>query len=911
MVRFVVDDALLERLAHWRGNVSALHREMVADADGQPVPSLATLHRAVQRATLTTRRAGTGQPYVRPPDPGGVATADDIALRLRVLRGWAAEPSFTTITNQVNDAWTKAGRPGNELAGRTTVVDCFRMGRRRLNTDLIVAIVRALHSEPGYVAPWHQALLVVGGEQRAAAQVRVYDEFPPDLPGFTGRTSDVHRLRRALTAGGPVVSTIEGMAGVGKTWLAVHVAHLLHAEKPYRKVLFVNLRGFHHDPRQPPADPAAVLDGFLRLLGVPGPKIPYDLPSRTRLYRQLLGDERSLVVLDNAADVDQVRPLLPAGPVLITSRRSLAARQPTASVAVDVFSRPEALRFLRRGASSVAAGEDPEAATRIVELCGRLPLALGLVAAQIAGRPDWTLTDHAERLRQRHQGQRLEDGVELAIDLSYQRLDAERQRLLRLLALHPAEDLDAYAAAALIDSDLDGARAGLRRLCDDHLIQAVGHGRYTLHDLIRVHATVRAHDHERPHEIRAALTRLFDYYLSTVAAAMNVLHPGDDGHRPGTPAAAPGLSTPEAVVAWLDGEQSTLVGVAAYAAEHGWPAHALDLARTLSRYLSGAHNRVGVAIHEQAVRAARLAGDLRAQAKALTDVGGAHLRLGEATAAVSACEQAIDLFRRLGDPGGQAGAEIHLGNVELQLSNLAAAAAHHQRALALFAEAGDRTGEARALINLGVSHRRLGDLDAAIGYLTRGLTLHRDVGDGAGTADALNGIGHAETITGRYDAAGAHLREAVQLYRQLGSRNGEAGALDGLGLLHLRLGQPETASDYHRQSLVLTREIGNRGNEAWALNGLAECARALDQFGAARDHHEAALAIAAEIGAEEQQARAYAGLGHVYAGQGAPELARENFQRALDIYAGLGMPEADELRGRLRGTPPRSAPCRR
>src|SRR6185369_15345693 len=212
---------------------------------------------------------------------------DDLVERLRSLKTWAGDPSYEQITSRVNAAWAAAGRPAGEAVGRTTVLSCFRAGRRRLNADLVVAVVAALHPDVGYVAQWRQALQVIGGHTRAAAQVRVQDTLPPDLAEFIGRAAELDRLHRGTGDGGAAqIWAISGMAGAGKTQLAVHAGHRLVRAKTVDRVLQVNLRGFHPDPAQPPADPAAVLDGFLRLLGVPGEEIPHDLAARTTAYRR-------------------------------------------------------------------------------------------------------------------------------------------------------------------------------------------------------------------------------------------------------------------------------------------------------------------------------------------------------------------------------------------------------------------------------------------------------------------------------------------------------------------------------------------------------------------------------------------------------------------------------------------------
>src|SRR5712691_9443406 len=730
------------------------------------------------------------------PDPGRARTLDQLSEELRSLKIWAGNPSYEWITGRINDAWTAAGRPAGELTKRPTVVDCFKPGRRRLNTDLVIAVVQALHPDMGYVTQWRQALRVIGGETRAAAQVRTQDRLPPDLVGFTGRTTELDQLRRALrhgtvNSGAVVISAIEGMAGVGKTQLAIHAGHLLTRETPFDRVLFVNLRGFHPDPAQPPADPGAVLDGFLRLLDVPGQQIPHDLDARAATYRGLLTGTRTLVVLDNAADADQVRPLLPETPgclTLVTSRRSLTGLQPAIHLAVDVFTPGEALEFLARAAPRVPAGDDPGAAARVTARCGYLPLALGLVAGHMRAKSGWTLTDHAGWLDERHHARRLDTGVELALDLSYQHLPADRRRLLRLLALHPGQDFDAYAAAALADTDLPATRTHLEHLRGDHLLQQSTPGRYTFHDLVRAYATTRAHDEDPPPQRRTALTRLFDHYLTTTATAMNTMHPAEAHRRPAIPSAGtptPVLTDPATALAWLDAERPILVAVAAHTATHGWPTHTTRLARTLALYLEGGHFTDGLTVHGHAHHAARHTGDPTGQAHALTDLGLAHWLLSSYGPAAEHLQQALDLFRQAGDP----------------------------------------TGQASALRNLGAVEWRLGRYRLAADHLAQALTLHRQTGHREGEARALGNLSSLEVLSGRYGPAAEHLQQALTLDRQLGNRFGEADALGGLGELHTRLGQPAQATEYYRQSLTIVRETGDRDGEAGALNGLGEATR--------------------------------------------------------------------------------------
>jgi tetratricopeptide (TPR) repeat protein len=848
--------------------------------------------------------------FVVLPDPGGVGTLDELVEALRLLKVWAGSPSYTTITGRVNMVWKAAGRPCGELAKKTTVVDCFKTGRRRLSTDLVVAVVAALHPDAGYVAHWRQALQVIAGEAQAASQVRVQDTLPPELPGFTGRTAELDRLQHALRDGATsgravVISAMAGMAGVGKTQLAVHAGHLLVQEGAFDRVLFVNLRGFHPDPGQPPADPAAVMDGFLRLLGVPGQQIPHDLDARTAAYRDRLAGTRTLIVLDNAADADHARPLLPDAPgcpVLVTSRRDLTALRPATHLAVDVFTPDEAVAFLAQAAAQVPVGADPHAAARIAHRCGYLPLALGLVAGRIRGTPGWTLTDHADRLDERHHQRRLDNSLELALDLSYQQLPADRRRLLRLAALQPGLDLDAHAAAALADTDLPTAEAHLGDLCRDHLLQPGGSGRYTFHDLVRTYAAGRAGDEDPPPDRRAALTRLFDFYLATAAAAMDTLHPAESNRRtrippPATP--TPDLADPDTALAWLDTERPTLIAVAAHTATHGWPTHTTRLSATLFRYLAGGHLMDALTVHGHAHHAAHQAGDPTGQAHALTSLGAAYLSLSRHGPAAEHLRQALHLFRQAGDSAGQARALTNLGLVEEWQGRYRQAVDRYTQALPLYRRVGDRAGEARALTNLGGVDVRLGRHQQAADRYERALTLCRQANDRAGEAGTLDGLGVAELQLGQHEAAVNHLQQSRDLYRQFGDRVAEAWTLNSLGTLHAHLDQPTQATEHYQQALAVFQKIGERDGEACVLNGVGEVAHQAGRPTDALTHHIAALTIAADTGDRYQQARAHTGLGHAHHTLGSPERARHHYQQALALYTDLGVPEAEQIRAHL------------
>jgi len=838
--------------------------------------------------------------FVALPDPGRATSLDELAQCLTALKVWAGNPSYETITGRVNGE-----RPAHEQVGKTTVADCFRSGRRRLDSELVAAVVQALHPDAGYLNQWRQALRVVTGEITAAAQVRVHDALPEDLLDFTGRAAELDRIAQAVRTGGEtgeavVISALEGMAGVGKTRLALRIAHDLSREQRFDRIFFVDLRGFHPDPAQPPADPAAVLDGFLRLLGVSGRQVPHRLAERAAVYRDRLAGTRSLVVLDNAADEEQIRPLLPGTPgcvALVTSRRRLAGLPVATRIDVDVFTPAESLEFLATALPAIPAGDDPGAAARIAARCGHLPLALALVAGQMRAKPGWTLTDHADWLDERHAAQRLDSGVELALEVSYRYLPAGESALLRSLALHPGQDFDVYAAAALSATDPEVAGVRLHDLCAQHVVQPAGPGRFALHDLVRAYAAARAADEDRRSDRQAALTRLLDYYLAAALEAMNRMDPSDAPRRPkvaASPVPLPELTEP---IAWLDAERANLVAAVVYAADHDWPGHAVGFSATLFRYLSAKHHLDALTVHGRAAQAAERLGDLSGRAGALGNMSITEVQLGRHEAALARSEQARQLFQQADDVAGQARTLNNLAVIENRLGRYQDAAQHVLESLDLHRRAGNEAGQARALTNLGNVRSRMGRHDEAVGHYHEALQHYRNAGDRTGEAVLLSNLGRIEVKLGRYDDAEAHLGPALALDRELRNTSFEASTLDNFGALYAGRGDAERAVAFHREAMTLFLRVGDRYGESCAHNSLGAAALVGGRPDEAIREHTAAYAIASEPGVAdlEEQARAQTGLGEAHRAGGDLPAARRHYGLAVELWAELKSPEADRV----------------
>ncbi len=798
---------------------------------------------------------------------------------------------------------------------------------------------------------------LTGSEKQrdSRAGVPVPREVPADVPAFTGRTRELADLDRMLTAAadraGPaavVISAVSGTAGVGKTALAVTWAHRNQNRFPDGQ-LYVNLRGY--DPGLP-VSAADALAGFLRALGVAGTDIPAEADERAARYRSLLAGRRMLVVLDNACEVEQVRPLLPGNPacmVLVTSRDSLAglvARHGAARLDLDLLPLPDAIALLRALIGERVAS-DPGRAAVLAGQCARLPLALRVAAELAASRPGLALADLVRELAdQRRRLDLLDAGgdertaVRAVFSWSYRNLGADAARAFRLLGLHPGPEFDSYAAAALAGITVNQADHLLARLAGAHLIGSAQAGHHTMHDLLRDYAAEQANSEDDRQE---ALTRLFDYYLYTASAAMDHLNPAEQHRRPRihrTATPTPLLADSVTALAWLDAERATLIAIAKYTVAHGWLDHTTRLAATVQGYLFvGGHYPEAVTLSTQSLRAARQSGDIAAQATALALLGTIDFRLGRTRSASAQLRQAIDLLHSAGDKVGEARALNNLGVIDEQLGRYLEATEHHKKALALYRESSDRVGEGRALINLGNINMRSGRYQQAVDYHARALALFGETGDQAGEAIVQNNLGYLNVRLGRYGRAAGHLNQSLAKFRETGNRlgeaialanlgivaerlgsyqlatdrlqqalaicreisdrNGEARALTHLGVVDIRLGRYQQAIDYQQQALALFRETDDRHEEAAALNGLGQALLAAGRNDQARAQHDAALELATQISDKYEQAAAHDGLALAWHVTGDVDQARHHWQEALTRYAELGTPEADAVRASL------------
>ncbi|WP_455770349.1 AfsR/SARP family transcriptional regulator [Streptomyces erythrochromogenes] len=720
-------------------------------------------------------------------------------------------------------------------------------------------------------------------------------QLPPDAADFTGRTAPVRVLDEALgtpSAQALVIATVVGMGGVGKTALALHVAHRVRESYPDGQ-LYVDLRG--SDPV--PADPEAVLSSFLVALGVPGDAVPDGLDARSALFRSVVDGRRLLLVLDNAKDTAQIRPLLPGAvgcAVLTTGRTRPAGLPATVHVDLDVFHPSEALDLLGRtiGADRLAAERD--AALELVVACGYLPLAVRIVAARLAARPGWTVETLSRRLqveRRRIDELRIGDlAVAAAFELGYRQLTADQARAFRLVASVDGPDIGLPAAAALLDLDEYDAEDLLEALVDVAMVESSFPGRYRYHDLLRSFARRRPVQEADPAapggpatdggEAVAARDRLLDHLLATACTAFQHAVPGDPAAGALGPARSPGvpLTGWHAAREWTAAERAGAVALAAQVAADAAAGPAADTAGAEADTAADAFQ--GTAL--------RAAIDLLI---ALTP-----FVLTPPSRQLAATADALaEAAARHGDVRAAGRAHFLRGNVALAATRLDAAEAAARRAVDAARTAGDTVILRQALNDLGLICQFLSRYDEAVDHYDEALLLANELGHRSGALVTTVNAALARVRSGRADEAVEICHEVLAELRNRQDDPGRAYTLYVLGLALHGLGRHEEAVTWFRECLAVATGAGLRDRAAHARYRLADSLRSLGRADEALDHAGQALVLCEELGAERDQAQALLVLGRSLADLGRGAEAGARLRQAYEIFCRLGLPEAAEV----------------
>ncbi|QQQ73463.1 tetratricopeptide repeat protein [Saccharothrix sp. 6-C] len=802
-----------------------------------------------------------------------------------------------------------------------TGVDSGGTGLRQAGRDITGNVVQAgavhgdIHFHTTTVSPLSP---IVAGPDRApsdhdahaltsgsSGRSVVPRSLPRDLAEFTGRESELRRLLIAvgLASGGGAtavaIHAIDGMPGIGKTTLGVHAAHTLAPKYP-DGTLFLNLWG--HTPGQEPRDPFDALHALMVDIGVRTDVLARHntLDDRARLWRSLVATRRLLIVLDDAVDHHQVTPLLPGtrgSLVLITSRNRLPGLDGVHPLTLDVLPHADADRMLWRLAHRTPEPAEADHVTRLVDLCGRLPLAIAITASQLRAHPTWPIRRLADTLSARlaQDTDRLEEfdygdrSVRASFDTSFRDLPADLRSMFTLLGVHHGPEIDAPAAAALAGITPARAQRALDALHVRHLVQETSPGRYRLHDLLRAYAHTHAGRLDPAFRWQAT-SRALDYYLHTAHAATRVLPARRTRSTPITPtppAHPTPIATTDHAVDWLTTELPTL----ATAVEHTHtthPTHTLHLSNTLYPYFRAVgHWRHSSAMLRTAHTTARRTGDLHAQAAVLNDLGYVRRRQGDLNAALAAQTQAFELHTRSGNPRGQAATLTDLGYVHLLRGELGAARDTSKRAVDLYALGGDLLDHANALNNLGRVHLVRGEVDEAADTLARAVDVYRRSEDPLAQANALNNLGYVHVLRGSPDQAVDTQTRALDLHIRRGDLLGQANAHLGVGIARHRRHEPGPARSHLAHALRLFTRGEDNDGQAETHNALGDLA--LDQHDGqtAHAHYTTALGLARACGTRLHEANALIGEARCLHGDGDLVQAASRLREALTIQRAM------------------------
>ncbi|MFD2420352.1 AfsR/SARP family transcriptional regulator [Amycolatopsis pigmentata] len=683
-------------------------------------------------------------------------------------------------------------------SGRTTdALEVYRRTHERLAEDLALA--------PGVELQQLQVAILRDDVTLAApvsppapaprSSVAVPRQLPCAVAAFTGRASQLEELTGLLDRKDTVViSAINGTAGVGKTALAVHWSHRVADRFPDGQ-LYVNLRGF--DPSGQPVQPAEAIRGFLDALGVPAPRIPAGLAEQAALYRSQLAGRRILVVLDNARDTGQIRPLLPGSArclTVITSRDHLGGlivSEGAHAVPLDLMTTAEAHDLLARRLGPERLAAEPHAVSDLIELCAHLPLALSIVAARATLTPVLSLTELSRQLRDVRDRLHALDIGDTSVNLSavfswsYRTLSTAAARMFRLLSLHPGPEISVPAAASLTGTDRDRAHAALSELTRAQLLTEPSAGRFAYHDLLRAYSAETAQQEEHEQARHEAMHRMLDHYVHTAHAATLLLNPPNDRlplTAPEPEAHVEEFTDEEQAWQWFTTERPVFPAAIDRATDAGFDTHAWQIAWSVANFcIRAGHWTQMVTTQLVAIGAAERADDPHGLASSLRELGRAYIRLGRYPDAQASLHRALDLDERLGDLIGQARSYNNLGIVSYAQGAHPEALEHGKAAYALFHKAGHQAGEAEALNAIGWMQTQLGRHADALRSCTRALELHRAVGSRHGEADTWDSLGYAHHNLGEHQQAADCYQTALDLYQKLGSRHPQADTLIRLG----------------------------------------------------------------------------------------------------------------------------------
>lgn len=887
-------------------------------------------------------------------------TASRIAMDLRLERYFELVSELAALVEE---------QPGDETLVGQFMTACYGSGRQTDALRVFQRARQALRTEHGAevgdeLARIHQHILrrhpvsqlVRPGTEPSEGRATSPDNLPRHAP-LVGRHPEMRRLHSAIsdpgrTGSAIVVESISGMAGIGKSCLAVHAAHELKEHFPDGR-LYLDLRA-HTSPQNPVSTDSA-LTSLLRLLGVPAEAIPADTGERGALWRRELATRRVLVILDDARDPDQVRPLLPDAPsslVLITSRSRMTGLSTVRSLTLDVLPRLDAIALFRKFAYGDGTpgsttdergthacgddGEDREDGThrrggpgdateigRIVHRCAYLPLAIEIAASRLTAHPSWTLKALGERLS-RAPGRLVEirDGYREIADafaMSHQALNPEQKSAFRRLSVHPGPELSAQAAAVMIGCGLEEAERLLEDLLRCHLLQEPVPHRFRYHDLLGEYARTLYVSEERD-DAGVPLARLLDFYIATGGCCDRLLHPSRQRVAP-PPAAVqrsgvdPGISDPYEARRWLTAELSNLLAAEQYARSNGMPDRAALLADAVAGHLDAeAHWAEAVPLHRHAVAHWEETGDEFALCRALLNLGSALSSTAQYQEAGDAGRRALGLARSAVDAPAELEALRILGVLHWRQGENRTALSFHRRSLELCSVLGDTWTAARCRNNAAITLLYLGEWEEALVNFQEALHGFRESGDKRNLGKTLNNLGDLHRKMRNTETAQENYKEALRIARESGSRSDVAIPQANLAGLLVNTGSVEEGMNTYHLAITEFRALRDRKNESAALSGLGRAHFYRGERDIAVTYGHQALGIARDIGASDEEINALRLCGEIELASESWEAAAEHLSSALAMARHTGAHEervqVEELLTRLHPGGPNREPSR-
>lgn len=838
-------------------------------------------------------------------------SGDDVRTVLDMLVPLVVEhPLRENLRGQLMLALYRSGR-------QTEALETFESFRRQLADQLGV--------DPGReLLQLHERILRGSSDLHVPPPTRASElerfiprplSLPRDLPDFVGREREIGILTAlaAEDAGRSArIIAVDGMGGVGKTSLAVHVAHMLADRHPDGQI-YIDLRGF--TPGEQPLAPEDALHTMLAGIGMPRRQIPDDLASRVALWRSVVADRRLLVLLDNASSSAQVRDLLPGTAgclVLVTSRARLTALDGVDVLSVDLFTPAESRALLDTLLRPERLAAEPSMVVALIDSCGRMPLALRIAAARLGNRPQWTVADVVRRLAEGVRAVGVlsagDRSVAVTIGLSYEAMDSLHRRAFRRLAAHPGIDLEVYSAAALLGTSPARAEHVMEDLLDMHLLRQNAPGRWTFHDLVRGYAQTMRDSTEQAQEYRDAIGHVLDFYLLAADRAAEVLQPGrqrfplslahDD--RP----ALPPIADAGAALAWLDGECGNILRATRTAFQEDLRPHAIHLSRALIPYLrSHGLVRDEVDLLQRAVTAAREIGDRTLERLSLMNLSTSYGYVGRWQDSLRQVTAALDIAVADGDRRGEADCLNRLAVLHNALGDYQEGLRVQDEASNIQRDLDSPRGEHTSLIAASSAHMLLGRPEEALAAADQAVDISRRLG---GPGDEMTGlVTRADALLGMDDVEGAlsNLVLALRLAEQTGALDGQALVLTRRADVYRRIRRFDEAMDQAKQAFDLATRAGQPAGAVAAENLIGAIHTDLGEPLSALATHQQALEVAERIGYRIEVARALSGMGHASWEIGDRQAARRYWKAALDHFSEMGALEGDQLPGTAEDAP--------